>query len=131
MHQKPSLAARSKQPRVYWGPNIPMRVIRRFARQVSEKFDPAKIILFGSFAYGTPHADSDVDILVVMPCRNPISQAVKIRMALPAPFPMDLIVRSPEMLAERLEMGDSFMTEIVTKGRVLHEKANRAVGAKG
>jgi predicted nucleotidyltransferase len=52
-----------------------MRVIRRFARQVGERFQPDKIMLFGSYAYGKPHADSDVDILVVMPCRNPLRQA--------------------------------------------------------
>src|SRR5437660_5522235 len=56
--------------RWYRGPDIPMRVIRRFARQVAERFRPDKIILFGSYAYGRPHADSDVDILVIMPARN-------------------------------------------------------------
>ena len=50
--------------RWYRGADVPMRLIRRFARQVAELFDPDKIILFGSHAYGTPHADSDVDILV-------------------------------------------------------------------
>ena len=47
-----------------------MRVIRRFARQVAERFEPERIILFGSHAYGTPHAASDVDILVIMPAKN-------------------------------------------------------------
>jgi predicted nucleotidyltransferase len=42
-----------------------MAEIRRFARRVAERFQPEKIILFGSHAYGTPHADSDVDILVI------------------------------------------------------------------
>ena len=53
--------------RWYRGADVPMRVIRRFAREVAERFQPDKIILFGSHAYGTPHADSDVDILVIMP----------------------------------------------------------------
>ena len=73
-----------------------MRVIRRFARQVAERFQPEKIILFGSYAYGTPHEDSDVDILVIMPARNEIDQAVKIDNAVDAQFPIDLIVRSPK-----------------------------------
>src|SRR6266404_4550550 len=51
--------------RWYRGADVPMRVIRRFARQVAKGFSPDKIILFGSFAYGRPHADSDVDILVI------------------------------------------------------------------
>jgi predicted nucleotidyltransferase len=51
-----------------------MRLIRRFARQVAERFRPDRMILFGSHAYGRPHADSDVDILVVMPARNQLDQ---------------------------------------------------------
>ena len=93
-----------------------MRVIRRFVRDVAEKFHPEKIILFDSYAYGTPHDDSDVDILVVMPARNEIDQAVKIRLAIPAPFPMDLIVRTPKDLLWRLEEGDWFLREVVSKG---------------
>src|SRR6266481_5663415 len=81
--------------RYYVGADVPISVIRRFARQVAERFQPIKIILFGSHAYGTPHADSDVDILVVMAARNQHDQAVKIRGAVEAPFPMDLIVRKP------------------------------------
>src|SRR5216110_3793779 len=94
--------AKAQAQRCYWGADVPMRVIRRFARQVAERFQPDKIILFGSFAYGTPHADSDVDILVVMPARNEVSQASRIRLAVPRRFPMDLIVRTPENLRRRL-----------------------------
>jgi predicted nucleotidyltransferase len=48
----------------YHSPNIPITAIRRYARRIAEKFDPDKIILFGSYAYGQPHEWSDVDILV-------------------------------------------------------------------
>jgi predicted nucleotidyltransferase len=108
-----------------------MREIRRFARAVAERFDPEKIILFGSHAYGTPHADSDVDILVVMPARNKHSQAYKIRSAIWAPFPMDLLVRTPAEMRRRLEDGDLFHTEIVSKGKVLYEKRGSRVGPQG
>ena len=117
--------------RLYRGPNIPRSVIRRYARQVGERFQPETIILFGSYAYGTPNEDSDVDLLVVMPARNQHDQAVQIRWALPAPFPMDLIVRTPRTMRWRLKEGDSFLTEIVTKGKVLYEKAHPRVGTKG
>src|SRR5947209_7096880 len=43
---------------------VPLAAIRQFARQVAERFNPDRIILFGSYAYGHPDADSDVDILV-------------------------------------------------------------------
>src|SRR5919206_549805 len=42
--------------RMYWGAHIPRRVIRRYARAIAEEFHPDKIILFGSYAYGTPDA---------------------------------------------------------------------------
>ena len=107
---------------------MPKSVIRRFAREVAERFQPEKIILFGSHAYGKPHADSDVDILVIMPCRNQLDQAFKIRLAVSAPFPMDLIVRKPTNLEWRLKEGESFHTEIMTKGKVLYEKGDTGMG---
>src|SRR5437879_6319377 len=81
--------------RWYRGADIPMRVIRSFARQVADTFHPEKIILFGSYAYGTPHEDSDVDILVIMPARNELDQGYKIHSTLLPPFPLDIIVRTP------------------------------------
>ena len=115
----------------YRGADVPMRVIRRFARQVAARFQPEKIILFGSYAYGKPHADSDVDILVVMAARNQLDQAVKIHQALLPPFPLDLIVRTPRNLQWRLEEGDSFLREVVSKGQVLNEKVHQGMGGQG
>src|SRR5262245_48988137 len=102
-----------------------MRLIRRFARQVSEQFDPDRIILFGSHASATQHADSDVDILVIMPCRNELDQAVRICIAVDHQFPLDFIVRTPKNMKWRLEEGDSFLREITSRGKVLYEKAVR------
>src|SRR5438128_9571951 len=85
--------------RVYCGANVPRRVIRRYARAIAEEFHPDKIILFGSYAYGTPNEDSDVDILVVMPTRSEHDQAVRILWRLAAPFPLDIIVRTPYQMA--------------------------------
>src|SRR4051812_22896354 len=129
--QRRTAPAPALPPRWYRGADVPMRVIRRFARQVAEQFAPDKIILFGSHAYGTPHEDSDVDILVIMPARNQIDQAIKIQGELEAPFPMDLIVRTPHNLGWRLNAGESFHTEIVTKGKVLYEKGCAGVGQEG
>jgi predicted nucleotidyltransferase len=117
--------------RVYGGANIPMRVIRRYARAIADEFHPDKIILFGSYAYGTPHEDSDVDLLVVMPAANQHSQSVRIQWRLAAPFPLDLLVRTPKEMAWRLEEGESFTTTIVTQGKVLYEIVDKRVGQKG
>ncbi|MBV9124495.1 MAG: nucleotidyltransferase domain-containing protein [Planctomycetes bacterium] len=108
-----------------------MAVIRRFARQVAECFHPDKIILFGSHAYGRPHADSDVDILVVMPAHDEINQAVQIRQRTDHFFPLDLIVRTPHNFRWRLEEGDWFLREVVSKGKVLYEKAHSPLGTQG
>ena len=119
----------SKAPLARWyrGADIPMPVIRRFARQVAERFQPEKIILFGSYAYGKPHANSDVDILVIMPARNERDQVFKIRCEVPAPFPMDLLVFKPQHVKWRLEERESFLSEIMTKGKVLYEKNDSRV----
>jgi predicted nucleotidyltransferase len=112
-------------------PDIPLRVIRRYARAIAEEFDADKIILLGSFAYGTPHKDSDVDLLVIMPCRDRHAQAVRILWRLSAPFPLDLLVRTPHDIKSRLEEGESFTTTIMTRGMVLYEKENTQMGRKG
>ena len=109
---------------------MPMRVIRQFARRVAEQFHPDKIVLFGSYAYGMPHADSDVDILVIMPTRNQLDQAVKIELACDPPFPLDIIVRTPRNVQWRLSEGESFLREITAKGKVLYEKNDARVGAE-
>ena len=59
MSKPPSAPARYRQPYRYASPDIPLSAIKRFARQIAEKFHPDKIILFGSYAYGKPHEESD------------------------------------------------------------------------
>jgi predicted nucleotidyltransferase len=109
-----------------------MDQIRELARQIAERFHPEKIILFGSYAYGQPDEGSDVDLLVIMPARNMIDQSVKIRLALPPrPFPLDLIVRTPEYVRRRLAGEDWFLREIVGKGKVLYEDRDQGVGPQG
>ncbi len=117
-----NFASATKSSPLHCGTDVTLRVIRRYARQVAEQFNPDQIILFGSHAYGSLNADSDVDLLVVMPMRNPLDQALKIRLAISVPFPLDLLVRTPETLKWRLEEGDCFLREIVLRGKVLYEK---------
>jgi predicted nucleotidyltransferase len=131
MAKKAHRSAPERLPRWYRGPDVPMSVIRRFARDVAKRFQPDKIVLFGSHAYGKPHQDSDVDILVVISARNAIDQAIKIDRVTDPQFPLDLIVRTPKTIAWRLKEGDSFLREVMTKGKVLYEKTRSRVGAKG
>jgi predicted nucleotidyltransferase len=70
--------------------------IQTFCNGIAREFRPERIILFGSYAYGTPTPDSDVDLLVIMPYRGrPAQQAFRIRSRFDTPFAMDLIVRNP------------------------------------
>jgi uncharacterized protein len=115
----------------YHSPNIPMSAIRRYARQIAEKFHPDKIILFGSYAYGTPHEWSDVDLLVVMPAYDETNQAIRITRAFDAPFSLDIIVRTSTRLRRDVEDGDWFLREITAKGKVLYEKSHGSVGPQG
>src|SRR3954470_19232548 len=117
MAKKPPSPVRYRQPYRYASPDIPLAAIRRFARRIAEKFQPEKIILFGSYAYGTPHEESDVDLLVIMPTRHTITQAIRIDNAFDAPFSLDLIVRTPKQIERGLQPDDCdrFLREIVEK----------------
>lgn len=99
--------------------------IQDVCRQIVEGFQPQKIILFGSHAYGKPNADSDVDLLVVMRYEgNELEQMAKIRRHLKSVFPLDVFVKTPAQLKERYEMNDYFIKEIIEKGKVLYENGN-------
>ena len=98
-----------------WLPTIKRRLVRGF--------HPERIILFGSHAYGQPTADSDVDLMVVMPQRRwTRHQATDIRVRLGyAGFPMDLVVWTPERLSAWSKAGDALARDVVARGTVLYE----------
>ncbi|MDQ3650722.1 MAG: nucleotidyltransferase domain-containing protein [Acidobacteriota bacterium] len=96
--------------------------IQKLCEQIARDFHPEQIILFGSHAYGTPTPDSDIDLLVVMPFEGRhTQQAIKIRSRIDTPLPLDLLVRTPEQISERLAMGDFFVREIIEMGKVVYE----------
>jgi len=101
---------------------IPDRVIHELIERIVDKFHPLRIVLFGSYAYGEPHPESDVDILIVMdtPLRE-VQQAQQIRQFINPLFGVDILVYSPSRLNERLELGDSFLREVISKGIVVYE----------
>jgi predicted nucleotidyltransferase len=102
---------------------IPQEAIDNVVRQIEEKFQPLKIILFGSYAYGTPRSDSDVDLLVIMetPLKE-VEQEIRICQMVEYHFGLDLLVKTPATLADRLKLGDPFLKEIIQKGKVLYER---------
>ena len=101
---------------------VEMKKIEDLTSQIVREFNPERITLFGSHAYGGASDDSDVDLLVVLPFEGkPVRKAIEIRNKINARMPLDLIVRTPEQLAERLAQNDWFMREIVERGCTLYE----------
>ena len=96
--------------------------IQATCADIVREFTPLQVILFGSYAYGTPTEDSDVDLLVVMdiPKSEFRNKAVEIRQRIPHRFSLDILVRSPEEIASRVSYNDWFLREITEKGDFLY-----------
>lgn len=104
---------------------VAMNQIEEFGRRIGREFGAEKVILFGSYARGVPSPDSDVDLLVIGPfTRRSADTSVEIQMKLRPAFPVDLLVRTSEKVRQRIAMGDTFMQEILTQGRILYEAAD-------
>jgi predicted nucleotidyltransferase len=97
-------------------------VLQRLVEQIVSGFYPQKVILFGSYAYGTPTEDSDLDLLVVMEAEGrPLRATANIADAIDHPLPLDILVFEPKQLQSALEREFTFVTEVMTRGIVLHE----------
>ncbi len=105
---------------------VAMDKIEEFGRLVGREFGAERVILFGSYAKGAVTEDSDVDLLVIGPFEGrSVDKSVEIRLKLRPGFAMDLLVRTPEKVRQRIEMGDGFMREILEEGKVLYEADDR------
>jgi uncharacterized protein len=123
-----AIISRRKRPPPIVAGGISRKEIVAFAEEVARRFRPLKVILFGSYAYGNPTPDSDVDLLVITPRGGGPRKATRIRLACQHHFPMDLLVRSPGEIRRRIEMEDPFMKEIISRGVVLYEVDHARVG---
>jgi uncharacterized protein len=104
-----------------------MSAINALAQRIAVRFHPEKIILFGSYASGHARPESDVDLLVIMETTlRSRQQRLEIsRVLSPRPFPLDIVVRTPREVAERLALGDAFLEEIMLRGITLYERDRR------
>jgi uncharacterized protein len=101
---------------------ITMRQIEDVSGRIAAEFEPERILLFGSYAWGAPSPDSDVDLLVILPFEGKaVAKSVEMRLKIKPPFPVDLLVRTPEKIHERLALGDPFIRSILERGKVLYE----------
>ena len=97
--------------------------INKIVEQICTQFNPNKIVLFGSHAYGIPDNNSDVDMLVIMDyIGSSRKQAASILQEIDYKIPIDLLVRSNDQISERIKGGDFFIKEIIEKGKILYEQ---------
>ncbi len=101
---------------------VTSRFLREIAQKVVRSFHPKNIILFGSYAYGKPTSDSDLDLLIVMDSNDRPAERIRKVSDLfdPRPLPMDFVVLTPNEVRHRLTGFDPFLEEIFTKGQVLY-----------
>ena len=97
--------------------------IRDVSQRIAQRFAPDRIILFGSYAYGSPDEGSDVDLLVVLPFEGkPYRKAAEIAAAVHAGFPLDILARRPDDIERRYREADPLVREALDRGRVLYER---------
>ena len=107
------------------GLSSPTSQIAEMVRRIVDHCDPDQIILFGSQARGTAHADSDVDLLVVMPVEgSKRAKQVELRCVLhDICIPKDIIVVRPEELERRRNIVGTVVWPAVREGKVLYARA--------
>jgi predicted nucleotidyltransferase len=105
------------------GPDVISEVIEK----IVSHFHPEKVIVFGSQAWGSPGEASDLDVLVIMESgERPRARAARVAHSCQPPYlPMDILVRTPAEIAERVAIGDSFIQRILDEGRVMYDRSSR------
>lgn len=100
------------------------RFLRDAVTNIVKGFRPNRILLFGSYAYGKPTTDSDLDLLIIKNTRlsfaeraRQVSQIIGRHV-----FPLDLIVLTPGEVQRRLKAFDPFLEEALSQGRILYDK---------
>jgi len=102
---------------------IDLKEIESLSERIAREFNPERIILFGSYAYGEPGPDSDVDLLVILPFegRN-FWKSLEILNRVNPGFPLELLARRPQDTARRYAEGDPLIREALDRGKVLYER---------
>ena len=100
-------------------------IISEIVEKLKSEYEPQKIILFGSYAYGNPREDSDLDLLILKETdKRRVDRFVRVKRIIYNPtrkIPISPLVLTPEELTYRLRIGDDFIKEITRKGIVLYE----------
>ena len=102
---------------------VAMDQVEALSREIAREFDPERIILFGSHAYGTAQEYSDIDLLVIMPFEGSgFDKSLEILDRVDPRFAIDLILRRPDDTERRYREFDPLIRDALDRGRVLYER---------
>lgn len=98
--------------------------LKEITDKIVREYQPEKIILFGSYAWGTPTEDSDVDLFIVKDTKKNIFERNREvgKIIFGSMIAIDALVYTPEQLERRDEMGDPFVRKIIGNGKVIYEQ---------
>ncbi len=102
-------------------------ILNEIVNKLKDNYDPLKIILFGSYAYGDPNEDSDIDLFILKNTnKRRVDRFVDVKRIIYNPntrVSISPLIYTKEELEERIKLGDDFILEILQKGVILYEKA--------
>ncbi len=99
--------------------------IEEFGQRIGRQFGAERVILFGSYAQGTPSTDSDIDLLVIVDTSLSPSErygAVR-RLLADVPYSFDIIVRTPDEYTRWRSVVNNIVYFADKYGKVLYERA--------
>ena len=99
-------------------------LINKLVDEIKAGYKPEKIILFGSYAWGKPNEESDIDLLIIKQSEKPFHKrwldVCRLVSNLRKGIAFSPFVITPEELRQRLDMGDQFFKKIIKEGEVLY-----------
>lgn len=100
-----------------------LKKLKVITKRIVAQYDPEKIILFGSYAWGKPNKDSDFDLFIVKKGKgNFLSEQNKVRRIIDGEIAADILIATPAEVKRKLTFGDFFFKEIIKKGKSVYDK---------
>lgn len=99
-------------------------IIQKIVEKIRREYRPEKIILFGSYSYGKPTAESDVDLFIIKESdKRRIDRFCEVRRIIRGikGISVQPVVFTKKEVAQRLRLEDNFFKEVLEKGEVLYE----------
>lgn len=100
------------------------KIIKKISEKIADEYHPEKIILFGSYAYGRPVKESDIDLFIVKESnKRRIDRFCEVRKIIRGikGISVQPVVFTKKEINQRLKIGDDFLKEVLSRGRVLYE----------